>query len=396
MVFAPPSPPFYFFKDGDMYRIPLEIYDGGEEFKNEQFEKMDSKTTEMSIMKITTARSKEIAAVFIKHKAATATILFSHGNAADIGIMSYHFELMAENLKVNVFGYDYTGYGESSDLGKPSPADVFEDAEAAYRYVTTDLKIATEQIIFYGQSLGSGPSIYLAKKYPVLGVVIHSGLMSAVRVINPHVTRTPWYDIFPNVDNIKHAKSPVWVIHGEADEIIPVYHGIRLYKAAPVTIKPWFVPGGDHNDIELEFQSEYFLRLNWALEDFTRGYGKRPADAKDDKNKKISVVTTQPGADKQNRELLSSPPRTNTATSASHQPGTSLGSPSAKHNLGSERGSSVELQVAQVGGHQRGLSETEGRRLVDSKVADHHQPVHKDDPKELGNVSRVGESAALV
>jgi len=384
-----------------MYRIPLEVYDGGEDFTNDQFEKMESKTTVMSTMKITTSRGKEIAAVFIKHRAATATILFSHGNAADIGIMSYHFELMSENLKVNVFGYDYTGYGESSDLGKPSPADVFQDAEAAYRYVTTDLKIPPEQIIFYGQSLGSGPSIYLSRKYPVLGVVIHSGLMSAVRVINPHLSRTPWYDIFPNVDNIKDCKSPVWVIHGEADEIIPVYHGIRLYKAAPVTIKPWFVPGGDHNDIELEFQSEYFLRLNWALEDFSRSYGTRPTGSKDGKKNKVGVVTQQPTAaapenEKPSRgELLGSPPRTNTGTvtSDSRMQPVTLGSPSTKHNIGSERASSVEMRMSQ-GGHQHGMSEIEERRLVDSK-ATVHQPVQKD-PKELGNMSRVGESAALV
>mmetsp|Transcript_31217 Transcript_31217/g.50302 ORF Transcript_31217/g.50302 Transcript_31217/m.50302 type:complete len:498 (-) Transcript_31217:196-1689(-) len=270
MVFAPPSPAFYSFKNNSMYRIPLDVYNNDDEFSSDQFEKLENKNLSISVHMVQTSRKGQIASVFMQHPKATKTILFSHGNAADIGIMSWHFELMAETLKVNIYGYDYTGYGESSNPGNPSPANVYADAEAAYSHLVDELKIDPFTIVFYGQSLGSGPSTYLGKKYSVSGVIIHSGLMSAVRVLNPYLTRTPWYDVFPNIDNIKSCRSPVWVIHGYMDQIINIYHGIRLYKSAPKSISPWFVKDGDHNEIEMRFETEYFLRLKMALGKFER------------------------------------------------------------------------------------------------------------------------------
>jgi len=297
MVFAPPSPPFYYFKDNAMYRIPLTLYNEDVEFDKQQFELVENKRLEIKCFKIKTRKRKEVASVFIQHPQAKATILFSHGNAADIGIMSFHFELMAETLKVNVYGYDYTGYGESTKPGHPTPGDVYADAEAVFKHITEDLKIPPSQLIIYGQSLGSGPSLHLAKLHPVCGVVIHSGLMSAVRVINPYLVRTPWYDVFPNIDSVKECQSPVMVIHGKQDQIIHVYHGIRLFKCAPLTIKPWFVKGGDHNEIEIRFEQEYFDRLKWAIDDFLDIYkSKPPPESKAGGRKKpANPIVLQPG-----------------------------------------------------------------------------------------------------
>jgi len=286
MVFAPPSPPFYEFRGKEMWRIPLEVYDTGSEFTRDQFTKMETKLLDLKVYKIQTSRKKTIATMFLKHPKPKATILFSHGNAGDIGIMSFHLQLMAETLQVNVYAYEYTGYGESSNPGKPTPTDIFTDAEAAYAHLTENLGISPNHIILYGQSLGSGPSIHLGRLHKVSGVVIHSGLMSAVRVINPFITRTPWYDVFKNIDNIQKCLSPVYIIHGDADDIVPVFHGIQLYNNAPVKIKPWIVAGGGHNDIELEYEQEYFLRLKWAIQDFSK--------ISKSKESKISPITSQP------------------------------------------------------------------------------------------------------
>ena len=48
------------------------------------------------------------------------TIIYSHGNATDCGAMFIMYAMLALTLKVNVVGYDYTGYGSSYDSGVPT------------------------------------------------------------------------------------------------------------------------------------------------------------------------------------------------------------------------------------------------------------------------------------
>lgn len=63
-------------------------------------------------------------------------------------------------------GYDYSGYGAST--GKPSEYDTYADIEAAYECLQTDYGVGQEDLILYGQSVGSGPTLHLASKLPRL------------------------------------------------------------------------------------------------------------------------------------------------------------------------------------------------------------------------------------
>jgi len=64
---------------------------------------------------------------------------------------------------------EYTGYGENEENFSPSEQFVYNDIECVYKYVTQELNIKPENIILYGRSLGSGPSCFIAEKYPVGG-----------------------------------------------------------------------------------------------------------------------------------------------------------------------------------------------------------------------------------
>jgi len=162
-----------------------------------------------------------------------------------------------------VFCYDYSGYGLSD--GKCSASNTLADIEAAYAHVCKKYPQLTRHIILYGQSLGSGPTIYLATQKQVSGVIIHSGLMSGLRVIR-NVENTSWYDIYANVDRISGVHAPVFVIHGTEDQEIPIHHALGLSEAAPMPYKPWFVEGAGHNNIEVHWRDTYFEKLN----DFVR------------------------------------------------------------------------------------------------------------------------------
>jgi pimeloyl-ACP methyl ester carboxylesterase len=174
---------------------------------------------ELEIHKLTTSRGDNIVSFLYRFPGARYTVLFSHGNAADCGSMQTAYVELCQRIGVNVFAYDYTGYGSSS--GTPSEAATYADIEAAYDFLVSS-GVCTEpdrQIVLYGQSVGSGPSVKLAssKKRPVRAMVLHSPIMSGLRVIMENRGPLCCCDPFPNIRRIRHVTAPVLVIHGDAD-----------------------------------------------------------------------------------------------------------------------------------------------------------------------------------
>jgi len=105
-------------------------------------------------------------------------------------------------LRVNLFAYDYTGYGMAYDEGSPSEEDCYSDIEAAFKYLRFNLGVPSKNIVLYGRSLGSGPSCYMASGTaesedpslggPVGGVILHAPFLSVYRiVIDPGCTTLP-------------------------------------------------------------------------------------------------------------------------------------------------------------------------------------------------------------
>ncbi|XP_063949398.1 uncharacterized protein LOC108219721 isoform X2 [Daucus carota subsp. sativus] len=194
-AFFPPTPPSYtVVGDGGRLLIP-EV----------------PRRDEVDVLKLRTRRGNDIVAVYIKHPKATATLLYSHGNAADLGQMFELFVELGLRLRLNIIGYDYSGYGQST--GKPSECNTYADINAVYKCLKEKYEVRDEQLILYGQSVGSGPTLDLASHTPNLrGVVLHSPILSGLRVLYP-VKRTYWFDIYKNIDKIGLVNCPVLVIH---------------------------------------------------------------------------------------------------------------------------------------------------------------------------------------
>ena len=101
-----------------------------------------------------------------------------------------------------------------------------------------------EELVLYGQSIGSGPTCYIASqpnKYPIAGIVLHSPLLSGTRVLTP--SRVLFLcDIFPNVDRINKVRCPVFIIHGAEDNEVHLFHGEKLFVKVPNEFKsdPWY------------------------------------------------------------------------------------------------------------------------------------------------------------
>ncbi|EEC72656.1 hypothetical protein OsI_06185 [Oryza sativa Indica Group] len=213
--------------------------------------------------RLRTKRGTEVVAMYVRQAGARLTLLYSHGNAADLGQMFELFVELSAHLNVNLMGirirrlYDYSGYGQSS--GKPSEHNTYADIEAVYRCLVETYGASEENIILYGQSVGSGPTLDLASRLPHLrAVVLHSPILSGLRVMYP-VKHTYWFDIYKNIDKIPLVRCPVLVIHGTADEVVDCSHGRALWELSKVKYEPLWVKGGNHCNLEL--YPEYIKHL---------------------------------------------------------------------------------------------------------------------------------------
>ncbi len=113
------------------------------------------------IVWLRTKKDMSIPAFYIDRKS-KVTLLFSHGNAEDLGMIYEWFCEFSKELNVNLLAYDYEGYGKAS--GKPSEQSCYDDIDAAYDFLIDTIHVAPENIVLYGRSLGSGPSCYLAER----------------------------------------------------------------------------------------------------------------------------------------------------------------------------------------------------------------------------------------
>ncbi|XP_054795405.1 uncharacterized protein LOC129300839 [Prosopis cineraria] len=253
-AFFPPDPPTY-----DVHREP----DGKIVFSGITADR------NMDVHLIETRSGNKVVAMFWRQPSARFTILYSHGNAADLGQMQELFNALRAHLRVNIMGYDYSGYGSST--GKPTEFNTYYDIEAVYNCLKCDYGIRQEDLILYGQSVGSGPTLHMASKLPRLrGIVLHSAILSGIRVLY-NVKVTFWFDIFKNIDKIRNVNCPVLVIHGTNDDVVDFSHGKRLWELSKEKYDPLWVNGAGHCNIETF--PEYLKHLR----QFLNAMGKLPA-----------------------------------------------------------------------------------------------------------------------
>ncbi|GAB2216795.1 hypothetical protein Droror1_Dr00024574 [Drosera rotundifolia] len=213
-------------------------------------ESMTWNMEEVEVVRMRTRRGNDVVAMYVRNqRAAGTTVLYSHGNAADLGQMVELFVELSGRLRVNLMGYDYSGYGQST--GKPTETNTYADIDAAYTCLKEQYGVKDEQLILYGQSVGSGPTVDLASRVPNLrGIVLHSPILSGLRVLYP-VKRTFWFDIYKNIDKIDQVNCPILVIHGTADEVVDWSHGKQLWELSKNKCDPLWLNGGGHCNLEL-------------------------------------------------------------------------------------------------------------------------------------------------
>ena len=156
-------------------------------------------------------------------------------------------------MGVAVFAYDYEGYGTSQ--GVPSEHHAYRDIDAAYDYLTGTLGVPPDRIIAYGFSAGGGPAVDLASRKPLAGLIVESTFTSAFRVYLP-IQVLP-FDKFHNLEKITGVSSPVLILHGTADSVVPVQHAELLFHAAHEPKRLILFDDTDHFGIKWDQKNRY-------------------------------------------------------------------------------------------------------------------------------------------
>ena len=179
----------------------------------------------------------------------SATLLYSHGNAGNIGDRVSIARLLRDQLGVGVFMYDYRGYGRSD--GTPSEAGLVRDARAAREALLRE-GVAPDHLVYFGRSLGAAVTVELTIAHPGRAVVLESPFASVRAMGNTvfpgagYLFRTRW----DSLTRIRGVQSPLLILHSDADEVVPYAQGQAVFAAAPEPKMFFTIHGRRHYDID--------------------------------------------------------------------------------------------------------------------------------------------------
>ncbi len=180
------------------------------------------------------------------------TVVFSHGNTGSVG---YHlgFVLWLVEAGYHVFMYDYRGFGKSGgELDRPG---MLEDVKAAFSYVAGRSDVDPGKLVSYGHSLGGAKSVtaLAGERAAGLKAIILDGTFSSyramARVVGGELGASLITDEFSPRDYIKKITgTPVLVVHGDQDQVVPFSQGRELFRLANEPKTLFEVEGGRHGD----------------------------------------------------------------------------------------------------------------------------------------------------
>ncbi len=202
---------------------------------------------------------------------ARGVLLYLHGNGANIGANAFHASRF-QRMGLSVLLIDYRGYGKSEGAF-PSEAAVYDDAAAAWQYLTAERQIDPSQILIYGHSLGGAIAIDLAIRHPTAaGLIVQSSFTSMYNMVH-RSTAFGFLPIdqlltqrFDSIRKVSQLQMPTLFIHGMEDTRVPADMSEALYAATPQPKQLWLVPHARHNDVADIAGAEYFRVVERFLE----------------------------------------------------------------------------------------------------------------------------------
>ena len=194
------------------------------------------------------------------------TLVFFHGNAGDLQNRIYKLNLI-KDFDINFLIVAYRGF--SGNKGKPTEAGLYEDARSTLNWLTKQ-NIKENKIIIYGESLGTGVSIEVAQNKKFAGIILESPFTSMVDAGKFYYPYLPvsllLKDRYETVKKLKNISSPILVMHGKKDKIVPFHMGEQIFEKANEPKFSYFPDNDDHmmdyNEDLLKTLSSFFKTIS--------------------------------------------------------------------------------------------------------------------------------------
>lgn len=194
-------------------------------------------------------------------------VLFLHGNG---GLSDPNFQAIAlwQRVGYGALVFNYRGYGSSS-AGFPQEAQVYEDAIAAYEFLTREKNIPAAQLMVHGHSLGGAVAVELSRQRPVAGLFLESTFTSMMAM----ATTKPQYRLFPvpfllkqrfdSAAKIAQLQEPIFITHGAQDDLVPPAMGQSLWAIATAPKHFVLIPGADHTNGAITGETAFKQGIDW-------------------------------------------------------------------------------------------------------------------------------------
>jgi uncharacterized protein len=174
------------------------------------------------------------------------TILFFHGNAGDLSNRNYKLNELAK-FDVNFLILAYRGF--SGNEGQPTEQGLYDDAKSALEWIKIK-GVKEKNLILYGESLGTAVTIEVAQNKNLAGIVLESPFTSMVELAQKYYPFLPakflLKDRYETVKKLKNISSPLLVLHGRLDTIVPFAMGEELFKQVNEPKFKYFIDNDDH------------------------------------------------------------------------------------------------------------------------------------------------------
>ena len=206
-----------------------------------------------------TADGERVIAWHVPPRGEKPVMLYFHGNGGALNLRVDRFQKLAAG-GLGLVALSYRGYGGSS--GTPTEAGLIEDARAAYAFAAERYP---GRIALWGESLGTGVAVALAAEKPVAHLILDAPYTSTVDVAADLYWFLPvrllMKDQFRSDRRIRQVTAPVLILHGEADDIMPIQYGERLLAMVPGKKQMVRFKDGYHVDLDRHGAMEAALKF---------------------------------------------------------------------------------------------------------------------------------------
>jgi len=174
------------------------------------------------------------------------TILIFHGNAGNLFNRVYKLNEL-NKLDVNILLISWRGF--SGNKGKPTEKNLYRDADEAVKWLNNQ-GVISKNIILYGESLGTGVATELGTSNAFGGIILESpftSIANAAKIYYPYLpVGIILKDRYDSISKIKNINTPIFIMHGKMDNIVPQQMGLELFEKANNPKYSYFPEDDDH------------------------------------------------------------------------------------------------------------------------------------------------------